>query len=87
MPFADKMPTVVFPDNRKGFSDWEKWDKTETTIRHFCDRFADDQFSNQCANRDPGGVRAKNLCWRCVAGYVYDFKRAVEQDADESLKA
>ena len=82
MPHAQFMPTVVFPKTYKGIDDYHHWDKSSDTNAYFCDEFSPD--GRQCARRNPDGVRAKNLCYRCVAGYLYDFKRAVEQDDDEN---
>lgn len=89
MPFADHMPTVVFPDTVRGRRAWESWERSSTTVPYFCDLYDDDMgsWTGHCARRDPGGVRAHSLCWRCVAGFLYDIKRSVEQEGDERLTA
>jgi len=83
MPFADYMPTVVFPDTRRGKAHWQGWEKTDVTIPYFCNLYSSGS-DGRCARRDPSGVRRKNLCYRCVAGFIYDFQRAVEQNDDET---
>jgi hypothetical protein len=85
MPFADYMPTVVFPDTRMGHDEWQRWDKSEDTIPYFCNLYSEDQHTSKhaCSRRDPSGSRPRNLCFRCPAGFLYDFKLAVETQADE----
>jgi hypothetical protein len=82
MPFTDYPPTVVFPNTHKGQLDWEKWDASADTKPYFCSEYEwDDKL---CARRNPTGDRRRNICYRCVAGFLYDFKRAVEQNAHDN---
>lgn len=91
MPFADRMPTVVFPETQRGHDAWGEWPKTERTVPYFCNEYSPDDhapWKSACSRRNPSGVRAKSLCFRCVSGFLYDFDRSVRQSEDETrLKA
>lgn len=72
------MPSVVFPNNGRGQSEWQKWDKSSVTIPYFCNEYEPERPRLRCARRNPDGVAAKNLCRRCIAGYLYDFSVAAQ---------
>lgn len=74
MPYSDYMPTVVFPNTNAGSIAWEKWDKSAITKRYFCSDFHQDRMTSNllCDCRNQMGVKAHNLCMRCIAGYLYD---------------
>ena len=74
MPFSDTPPPIVFPDTPEGWDDRcrHEWDGIYV---YMCGEFLKDEsaFSHEgrrCANRDPFGVRGRNLCYRCPAGYM-----------------
>ena len=74
MPHADFMPTVVFPKTSLGESEWQSWEKSSHTVPYFCDEYQKDPFYlGICKRRDVSGNRHKNLCFRCVAGFLYDM--------------
>ena len=82
MPYAQFMPTVVFPKTHGGNVEWDRWDKSEVTRPYFCDEYKQDSYHKRCERRNPAGEGAYNLCRRCIAGYLYDVQAAVEHTAD-----
>ena len=86
MPFTDFPPTVVFPDDERGWQAWRAWRKSKITVRYLCSEYVEDEgyvsVKHQCANRDPMGHKRHNLCYRCVAGFLYDMGNRQNVQAD-----
>jgi hypothetical protein len=80
------MPSLVYPDTWQARTDAKINDPQEDCTKFFCSEFKIDHhplphetaMKVVCANRDPGGDRAHNLCLRCMVGYPMLSKQEAE---------
>lgn len=82
MPYSERPPDIVFPDNDKGRFD-AAHNRSQGVYVGLCDRFQHEhtRIENQwnhgmkdlCRNREPMGQPEHNWCRRCLAGFPVWF--------------
>ncbi len=76
MPYSTVMPDIILPDTPEARQEAQH-NYEQTLVTYFCDEYApDDQYGpnpvrGQCLNRNPWGDRKHNMCYGCMAGYVF----------------
>lgn len=86
MPFSDIYPPIVVPECESGrrFAHEHLWSEEPDLDVVFCNRyepavhavyedgdFARPHIIRVCGNRERSGVRDRQWCYRCMAGYPY----------------
>lgn len=76
MPYSTLVADMVLPDTSDARQDASAQYEDGLTI-YYCDEYeADDQsgpnpIRGQCLNRNPWGDRVHNMCYGCMAGYIF----------------
>lgn len=76
MPYSTVMPDIILPDTPEARQEAQH-NYESVLVYYFCDEYElDDQYGpnpmkGQCLNRNPWGDRAHNMCYGCMAGYVF----------------